>query len=121
MTAILLGYRDIDAARRFFVDALGFREDWEARNDNGELTRSHVRFDDTVLMLDKPGAHGVLSPREVGGLTHLIVIQVQNLDAHHAKAVAGGATILVEPAGRPWGRDYELQDPEGYIFSFFEE
>lgn len=121
MTAILLGYRDIEAARSFFVDALGFREDWAARDDDGRLSRSHVRFDDTVLMLDKPGAHGVLSPGDAGGLTHLIVIQVQDLDAHHAQAVAGGATILVEPAERPWGRDYELQDAEGYIFSFFEE
>lgn len=121
MTALLLGYSNIDAARRFFVDALGFEETWSATDDQGRLTRSHVQFGDTVLLLDKPGAHGVLSPAEAGGLTHLIVIQVDDLDAHHQRAVAGGATVRAEPADRPWGRDYELADPEGYVFSFFEE
>lgn len=53
-----------------------------------------------------------------GGPTHLVVIQVENVDAHHVRAVAGGATILVPPTDRPWGRDYELVDPEGFVFSF---
>jgi MerR family transcriptional regulator, thiopeptide resistance regulator len=118
MTALLLGYEDLEAARRFFLDALGFEDDWEVRDDEGRLTRSHVRFGDTVLMLDKPGAHGVKSPAAVGGLTHLVVINVDNVDAHHDRAAAAGATILVPPTDRPWGRDYELRDPEGYVFSF---
>lgn len=119
-TALLLGYRDIEGARWFFLEAFGFEEDFTARDAEGRPTRSHVRFDDTVLMLDKPGAHGVLRPAEAGGLTHRVVLQVEDLDAHHARAIASGATILGEPATRPWGRDDELQDPEGYIFSFFQ-
>ncbi len=119
MTVLLLGYRDIEGARRFFIEALGFKEDWAVADDAGQVSRSHVRFGDTVLMLDKPGAHGLLSPAEAGGLTHVVVIEVEDLDTHHARAVEGGATILVGPAERPWGRDYELQDPEGYVFSFF--
>ena len=118
MTALLLGYRDIEAARQFFLEALGFKEEWVVNDEQGRVTRSHVRFGDTVLMLDRPGAHGVLSPAEAGGLTHLVVIEVEDLEAHHARAVEGGATVLVEPARRPWGTDYELQDPEGYVFSF---
>ena len=118
MTALLLGYEDIEQARTFFVQALGFEEQWEVRGDDGGLTRSHVRLGDTVLMLDKPGAHNVKSPRAVRGVTHLIVINVGDVDAHHARAAAAGATILVPPSDRPWGRDYELCDPEGYIFSF---
>ena len=86
--------------------------------DDGGLTRSHLRFGDTVLMLDKPGAHDVMSPRVVGGVTHLIVINVGDVDAHHARAAHAGATILVPPTDRPWGRDYELIDPGGYVFSF---
>lgn len=81
------------------------------RSEDGILTRSHVRFSDTVLMLDKPGAHNVTSPRVAGGVTHLIVINVGDVDAHHARALGAGATILVPPTDRPWGRDYELIDP----------
>jgi uncharacterized glyoxalase superfamily protein PhnB len=118
MTALLLGYEDIERAKHFFVDALGFEEEWEVRDGAGDLTRSHVRFRDTVLMLDKPGAHGLLSPRATGGVTHLIVINVGDVDAHHARAAGAGATVLVPPTDRPWGRDYELRDAEGYVFSF---
>jgi predicted enzyme related to lactoylglutathione lyase len=70
-------------------------------------------------MLDKPGAHGVKSPHEVDGVTHLLVVTVGDVDAHHARAAAAGAEILVPPTDRPWGRDYELRDGEGYVFSFF--
>ena len=119
MTALLLGYEDLDRARTFFVDALGFDEEWEVRSDDGHLSRLHVRLGDTVLMLDKPGAHNVLSPRVAGGVTHLIVISVDDVDAHHVRACNAGATILVPPSDRPWGRDYELIDAEGYVFSFF--
>lgn len=119
MTALLLGYEDIDGARDFFVGALGFVEESSRVADDGSLTRSQVRFEDTVLLLDKPGAHGVKSPREAGGVTHLIVIEVPDADAHCTQAAAANAEILAFPTDRPWGRDYELRDPGGYIFSFF--
>jgi uncharacterized glyoxalase superfamily protein PhnB len=118
VTVLLLGYEDIERARAFFIEALGFDDEWEVRDDSGDLTRSHVRFGDTVLMLDKPGAHNVLSPRAAGGVTHLIVINVGDVDAHHARSAGAGATVLVPPSDRPWGRDYEISDEEGYIFSF---
>lgn len=118
MTALLLGYEDLDRARAFFIDALGFDEEHEVRGEDGQLTRSHVRLGDTVIMIDWPGSHSVMSPRAVGGVTHLIVITVDDVDAHHKRAAEAGAQILMAPADRPWGRDYEVVDPEGYVFSF---
>ena len=118
MTALLLAYEDVERARDFFIEALGFEEVWSVRDETGDLTRSHVRFDDTILMLGRPGAHNVLSPRAAGGVTHLIVINVGDVDAHHARAAGAGATVLVPPSDQPWGRDYEIRDPEGYTFSF---
>jgi uncharacterized glyoxalase superfamily protein PhnB len=117
MTAVLLGYRDLQRAREFFIDALGFSDELTIRDDQGRLARVHVRLGDTLLMLDKPGAHGVMNPQEVGGVTHLVLISVGDVDAHHARAAAAGAEILVPPRDRPWGRDYELRDAEGFVFS----
>ncbi len=118
MTALLVGYRDLVAARGFLCDALGFDEEWALHDADGSLARSHVCLGDTVLMLDRPGAHGVLSPSRAGGVTHLVVITVDDVDAHHARAARSGARIVTPPADRPWGRDYEVADPEGYVFSF---
>lgn len=118
MTALLLAYDDLARAQEFFVEALGFIQEWTVNHDDGSPARVHVRLGDTLLMLDKPGAHGVRSPQEVGGVTHLIAVTVGDVDAYHARAAAAGAEILVPPADRPWGRDYELRDSEGYVFSF---
>lgn len=108
------GCEDIERARTFFIHALGVEEEHEVRDPAGSLTRSHVRFGDTVLMLDRPGTHNLKNPQEVGGVTHLVVITVGDVDAHHARAVQGGATVTAPPSDRPWGRDYEVRDPEGY-------
>jgi len=118
VTALLLGYDDLETARSFFLDVLGFEDEWEVRDGAGQLSRSHVRLGDTVLMLDKPGAHGVKSPQSVGGVTHLVVISVGDVDAHHERAAAARANVRVGPCDRPWGRDYELEDSGGYVFSF---
>jgi uncharacterized glyoxalase superfamily protein PhnB len=83
----------------------------------GRFSRVPVRLGDTWVMLDKPGAHGVMSPQEAGGVTHLILITVGDVNAHHVRAAAAGAEILTPPTDRPWGRDYELRDAEGYVFS----
>jgi len=66
-----------------------------------------------------PGAHGLRSPLDVDGVTHLIVMEVPDADAHFTRAVAANAEIVAPPADRPWGRDFELRDPGGYIFSLF--
>lgn len=71
-----------------------------------------------MLLLGSPGPHGLKAPKDVGGPTHLVLIQVEDVDAHHARAVAGGATILAPPTDQPWGRAYELVDAEGFVFSF---
>ena len=50
-------------------------------------------------------------------MTHLVVITVRDVDAHHAHAAAAEAEILIPPADRARGRDDELRDGEGYAFS----
>ena len=118
MTALLLGYRNLPRARDFFVSTLGFEEVWTSTDASGELTRSHVRLGDTVLLLDRPGVHGVRHPAEAGGVTHLVIISVGDVDAHWNRAAAAGAPVGGPPVDRPWGREYEITDDEGYVFAF---
>jgi len=37
-------------------------------------------------------------------------MNVGDVDALHARSAHTGATILVPPSDRPWGRDYEISD-----------
>src|SRR5262249_21952778 len=42
-------------------------------------------------------------------------VEVDDVDAHHARAAAHGATILCEPEDQPFGlRIYTAEDPEGH-------
>jgi uncharacterized glyoxalase superfamily protein PhnB len=121
VTAILLGYRDLPAARERFVGGLAFDSEFElVDDDEGGLVRAHVRLGETVLLLARQGAHGIKHPQDVGGVTHLLVINVGgNVDEHRDRAVEFG--LIAEPAiDQPWGREYELHDPEGYVFAFIE-
>ena len=44
MTALLLGYRDIQAARQFFVEALGFEEGRVLDGNPGEDAGAAARY-----------------------------------------------------------------------------
>jgi uncharacterized glyoxalase superfamily protein PhnB len=44
---------------------------------------------------------------------------VDDPDAHHARAVAAGAEIVLELHDQDYGsRDYSARDPEGYVWHF---
>ena len=118
MTALLLVYEDLPRARDFLVSALGFVEEYSDVGSDGLLVRAHVRLGDTVLLLATPGSHGVRRPKALGGVSHLIVVTVSDLDQLYERAVAGGAEVLAPPTDRPWGRDFEIRDPGGYVFNF---
>ena len=118
--AVLLAYRDVPAARTFLMTALGFTEDWADTDDRGEVTRSHLRIGDAEVMIDRPGVHGVRTPHEVGGVTQLIVIGVEDIHAHYQAAVGAGAQTDGAPKKQKWGgTSYTVTDSEGYLFEFY--
>lgn len=95
---------DLDAAKRFFTDAFGWRF-----NDYG------------------PGYAGIVSPRgdgsEVGGLEladqprpvggPLVLLYSDDLDATQKAIEAAGGTILQQPYEFPGGRRLHFADPTG--------
>lgn len=95
---------DLEASKRFFADAFGWRF-----NDYG------------------PGYAGIASPRddgsEVGGLLladeprpvggPLVLLYSDDLDATMSGIVAAGGTILQAPYEFPGGRRLHFTDPSG--------
>jgi uncharacterized glyoxalase superfamily protein PhnB len=59
-------------------------------------------------------------PRELGGRnTSAPYIVVEDADAHYARAVAAGATVLREIRTEDYGgRGYTCADPEGFVWNF---
>lgn len=101
-------FDDVGAAIAWLGEAFGIEEHlrWV---DPGTGTVHHAEV--------RAGADGYieLSDRHEGG----ILVFVDDVDAHFARARAAGAKIESEPTDRPWGlRQYTARDLEGHTWGF---
>jgi RNA polymerase sigma-70 factor (ECF subfamily) len=117
-----LAYRDVSAALEFLTRAFGFTERREARiEEDGRPSLVWLEFGAGLVMLSTPNAdvHQIASPHDVGGTTTMINVEVDDVDAHHARAVAEGAVITTGPDDMYYGaRRYEATDLEGHRWHF---
>jgi len=116
-----LAYRDEWAALEFLVRAFGFRELRESRMEHADGMLAWIQLGNGVIMIGRSGTrrHGLTSPTDAGATTAMLMAYVDDIDAHHRRAVAEGATIQSEPEDMFWGdRRYEAFDPEGHRWHF---
>ncbi|MBA3300433.1 MAG: VOC family protein [Thermoleophilaceae bacterium] len=110
-----LSYRDAGAAMRFLKDAFGFEEHAVHRGDNGKIAHAELRFGDGMIMFGDAG-EGEADVRTGVAATY---VTVDDPDAHHERAKAGGAEIVMELRDTDYGsRDYAATDPEGNRWFF---
>ena len=71
---------------------------------------------DSIFTVGLPSIHGQ-SPKE--GVSAMLYIYVDDVDAHYQRAQAAGAAVALELANQPWGdRRYQASDLEGHQWSF---
>jgi uncharacterized glyoxalase superfamily protein PhnB len=120
-----LGYKDADAAIEWLCRAFGFAEHAVYRDEAGKVVHAELTFGTGMIMLgpDQGGEFGKIvmtTPERAGGrCTQTIYVIVADVDAHHARASAAGAEIIIAPRGESYGgRSYCARDPEGHAWSF---
>lgn len=120
-----LGYKDADAAVAWLCRAFGFEEHAVYRDEAGKVVHAELAFGNGMIMLgpDQGGEFGMrvmtLPERAGGRCTQTIYVIVDDVDAHHACAVAAGAETIIAPRGEGYGgRSYSARDPEGHAWSF---
>lgn len=97
---------DYARSKRFYVDGLGFRIDWEHRFDVRDPVFVQLTRDGLSLYLSEHAGDG-----RPGGLVHLYVPDV---DAWYAEIVSRGLAVEFPPRDEPWGnRDLRIADPDG--------
>ena len=120
ITAYLL-YRDAAAAVDWLVEAFGLQADEVLRGESGRVDHASMTFGKAVLMLGSPGP-GFEGPRAAGHATANIYVDVEDVEAHYARAVAAGATIVEEPKDTFYGaRRYGAEDLEGHRWYFAQD
>jgi uncharacterized glyoxalase superfamily protein PhnB len=126
-----LGYEDAGAAIAWLERAFGFAEDRDARyEENGTITHAELDVDGARVYVSTPRDYAC--PRRLRETSDLArraydnpwvvdghFVAVDDVDAHHARAAAAGATILREPEEPGIGyRVYTAEDPEGHRWMF---
>jgi RNA polymerase sigma factor (sigma-70 family) len=126
-----LAYRDEHAALEFLTRAFGFTERREARVggttpdgwDMGDHMLAWLEFGAGLVMIGHVNeeVHRIRSPRDVGSATAMINVEVDDIDAHYARAANEGAEIT-KPIEDTWygARVYEAADLEGHQWHFQE-
>jgi uncharacterized glyoxalase superfamily protein PhnB len=109
-----LRYTDADAAIAFLTEALGLTSQDTHRDGGGRVSHATLAHEGDVVMLgtrsDPPG------PFDTGRA--VLYLATDDVDAHHAHAVAAGAPVIMELTDQSYGsREYAVTDPEGNVWS----
>lgn len=116
-------YKDATAALAWLEAAFGFERSMIITAADGSLAHAEMRYGDGLIYVGSEWAEFVASPANLGGRNsqtlHVMVSDLDSVDAHCARAQAAGATILQEPAEQFYGdRTYRARDPEGHVWIF---
>ena len=114
----VLIYEDIEAAHDYLVRVFGFTSDGVERAPDGTVVHGEVRLDEARIWLHRVSGD-LASPRTLTQLNSGLVVHVQDVDAHFARARDAGAVIDREPNDQPYGqREYGARDLEGHHWWF---
>ena len=126
----MLTYEDGIAALEWLTEAFGFEENARYTTSDGRLAHGEMSIGEGQIMLASPSPD-YQGPRrhrencataaawsELPWIIDGVLVYVDNLDEHYARAKAAGAVILSEPEDGPPARRYRAEDPEGHRWMF---
>jgi DNA-binding transcriptional MerR regulator/uncharacterized glyoxalase superfamily protein PhnB len=117
-TTTLLVYDDLPAALDYLVATFGLAAGQLERAPDGRAVHAELLAGDQAIWLHPSGAE-YRSPRELGGVSSMTVVVVDDVDAHYAFAKEHGAEIVSTPVNQPYGvREYGARDLEGHLWYF---
>lgn len=113
----------------WLCEAFDFEVRLKVEGEAGRIEHSELSYGDGLVMVgsERSGAAqrfgtDMLSPLSAGGNTQGMMIYVDDVDAHCARARAAGARIVAEPELHDYGDDYWADrsygaiDPEGHLW-----
>jgi MerR family transcriptional regulator, thiopeptide resistance regulator len=116
----ILVYADLPAAFDYLVRVFGLGPGQVTRDEQGNAVHGELQAGDGVVWLHpEQREFGLASPRTLGASTASVAVIVDDVDAHHRRAKAEGATIDYEPMDQAYGyREYGARDCEGGLWAF---
>jgi len=123
-------YQDPARMIDWLCEAFGFELQLKVEGEGGRIEHSELTYGEALLMVggERPdsrwGVH-MLSPKSLDNAnTQGLMLYVDDVDAHCARARKAGARIVDEPSVHDYGEDYWADrsygalDPEGHFWWF---
>ncbi|MEV6807585.1 VOC family protein [Streptomyces sp. NPDC017248] len=112
-------YADAKAAIRQLTTALGFTELTVYETEDGTVLHAELVQGGGAVMIGSRGRGGPFDTALADAGPAGVYVVVDDVDAHHERAVAHGVEILMPPTDQDYGsRDYLARDVEGNVWSF---
>lgn len=109
----VLAYPDVAEAVAWLSRVFGFVEHVRLGDHRSQLGLG----DGALIVAD--ATHGRRPPDDSSGVTHSVLVRVDDVDRHHVQARSAGATIVSPPTDTPYGeRQYSATDPAGHHWTF---
>jgi predicted enzyme related to lactoylglutathione lyase len=102
----ILRIEDPERSRRYYVDVLGFKIDWDVP---------------WMMSVSRGRASLMLCEKHQGNPGTWVWIGCEDADALHAEFVAKGALIRSPPQNFEWGYEFQVEDPDGHVLRFGSE
>jgi catechol 2,3-dioxygenase-like lactoylglutathione lyase family enzyme len=104
---------DLEESRKFYTNVLGFRVAMDMPIDGGRIM--------TLVSPSNPTAQVSLISKPPSASRHqdpTLTIEVADVDAVHANAVAAGLQLIYPLTSEPWGvRRFFVADPNGVVIN----
>jgi uncharacterized glyoxalase superfamily protein PhnB len=108
-------YRDAGQAAEWLERAFGFARQALHEGPGGTVRHAEMRLGNGIVMFGSAAADTDNPWAEADG----VYVVVDDVDAHHARALAAGAEIVRPPNDTDYGaREYTARDLEGRLWSF---
>ena len=118
-----LSYADAPAAIAFLERAFGFARRFVMPMPDGRIGHAELELGGHALLLASAYEEmGMASPNALPSVHGQVMVYVDDVDAHYARARDAGATLASEPEDQPHGaRMYRAVDLEGHRWIFAQQ
>lgn len=105
-----LRIKDIDIARTFYEQVLGFKVDWVWRASEDSPAFAQISYQATRIYLTE---------RDEATFGSLLLIYVENVDDWYRRILGLSVPVDTMPHDEVWGnREMQLRDPDGNCLRF---
>jgi uncharacterized glyoxalase superfamily protein PhnB len=125
VTSVFMYVKDVMKSLEFYNEIVGAEiAQIHAEREGAPISLAILRIGAFSLMLHPQEPHAAeFTDRQVGVGMHL-QLRVDDVDAFHQHCLDEGAMLSVsgEPTDQSWGwREFALKDPDGYVWSVYQD